>query len=151
MSILRRISEGFIVLGKKIISMNSEFLSEEEVVRVTNSQFVKVRREDLSGNFDLILTISTAEADDAKAKELAFMLQTMGNTMGQEVSQMIPLSSQTFMRTENISAFIYSSIKNRIAKPTEYLIDLYLFAIERKSLSTLYRLLPIFTSPLYNL
>lgn len=89
MSILRRISEGFIILGKKIISMNSQFLSEEEVVRVTNSQFVKVRREDLAGNFDLVLTISTAEADDAKAKELAFMLQTMGNTMGQEVSQMI--------------------------------------------------------------
>lgn len=89
MTVLRRLSNGFINLGRKIISMNSEFLNEEEVVRVTNEQFVKVRRDDLLGNFDLHLTISTAEADDAKAKELSFMLQTIGNTMGQEVTQMM--------------------------------------------------------------
>lgn len=89
MSILRRISDGFIVMGRKIMAMNGEFLSEEEVIRITNKEFIKVRRDDLLGNFDLKLTISTAEADDAKAKELAFMLQTMGNTMGQEISQLI--------------------------------------------------------------
>lgn len=89
MTVLRRLSNGFINMGRKIISMNSEFLNEEEVVRVTNEQFVKVRRDDLLGNFDLHLTISTAEADDAKAKELSFMLQTIGNTMGQEVTQMM--------------------------------------------------------------
>ncbi|UZA02924.1 portal protein [Moraxella bovis] len=89
MSILRRISDGFIALGRKIISMNSEFLSEEEVVRITNNEFVKVRRDDLAGEFDLVLTISTAEADDAKAKEIAFMLQTIGNSQGQELNQMM--------------------------------------------------------------
>src|SRR5699024_4866830 len=89
MSALRRISEGFIKMGRKIISMNSEFLSEEEVVRVTNGEFVTVRRDDLAGEYDVTLTISTAEADDAKAQELAFMLQTMGDSMGQEVMKMI--------------------------------------------------------------
>lgn len=89
MTVLRRLSNGFINIGRKIISMNSEFLNEQEVVRVTNEQFIKVRRDDLLGNFDLNLTISTAEADDAKAKELSFMLQTIGNTMGQEVTQMM--------------------------------------------------------------
>lgn len=89
MSILRRISDGFIALGRKIISMNGEFLSEEEVVRITNSEFVKVRRDDLAGEFDLVLTISTAEADDTKAKEIAFMLQTIGNSQGQELNQMM--------------------------------------------------------------
>lgn len=89
MSVLRRISEGFIKIGRKIISMNSEFLSEEEVVRVTNGEFITVRRDDLAGEYDVTLTISTAEADDAKAQELAFMLQTMGDSMGQEVMKMI--------------------------------------------------------------
>ena len=89
MSILRRISKGFIAIGRKIMSMNSEWLSEEEVVRITNSEFIKVRRDDLLGNFDLTLGISTAEADDAKAKELAFMLQTVGNNMGSELFQMM--------------------------------------------------------------
>ena len=89
MSVLRRISDGFIKLGRKIIAMNSEFLSEEEIIRVTNDEFVRVRRDDLAGEFDVTLTISTAEADDAKAQELAFMLQTMGDSMGQEVMKMI--------------------------------------------------------------
>lgn len=78
MAILRRIATGFTDMGNKIIAMNAQFLSEEEVIRVTNTEFVKVKREDLIGNFDLITDISTAEVDDAKAKDLAFMLQTLG-------------------------------------------------------------------------
>lgn len=89
MSILRRISKGFIAIGRKIMSMNSEWLSEEEVVRVTNSEFIKVRRDDLLGNFDLTLGISTAEADDSKAKELSFILQTVGNNMGMDLFQVM--------------------------------------------------------------
>ena len=76
LSILRGLAEGIVKLGHKIIAMNAQFLSEEEVVRVTHKDFVKVRRKDLAGNFDLSLSISTAEEDDAKAQELAFMLQT---------------------------------------------------------------------------
>jgi len=78
LGILRRLANGMVEIGKKIVSMNAVFLSEEEVVRVTNDQFVKVRREELSGEFDLKLTISTAEEDEKKAQELAFMMQTMG-------------------------------------------------------------------------
>lgn len=89
MAILRRLSAGILQIGRKILGMNAQFLSEEEVVRITNSQFVKVRRDDLAGNFDIRLTISTAEADQAKAQELAFMLQTMGNTMDPAMSRMI--------------------------------------------------------------
>nr|DAP09377.1 MAG TPA: Portal protein [Caudoviricetes sp.] len=89
MGILRRLSDGIIQIGRKIISMNAAFLNEEEIVRITNDSFVKVRRDDLPGNFDLKLTISTAEADNEKAQELAYMLQTMGNNMAPEMSQLI--------------------------------------------------------------
>ncbi len=89
LGILRRLSAGMTKIGRKIMSMNAQFLSETEVVRITNEQFVKVRREDLAGNFDLELSISTAEEDNNKAQELAFMLQTMGNTLPQEMSQML--------------------------------------------------------------
>ena len=76
LSILRGLADGIIEIGHKIIAMNQQFLEEEEVIRVTHKNFVKVRRIDLAGNFDLALTISTAEEDNAKAEELAFMLQT---------------------------------------------------------------------------
>lgn len=89
MSILRRLAKGVTEMGTKIISMNSEFLSEEEVIRVTNKEFVTVLREDLAGNFDLEVDIATAEVDNAKAQDLGFMLQTLGPNMDPSISMMI--------------------------------------------------------------
>lgn len=89
MGILRRMTGGLIKVARKILAMNSIWLSEEEVVRVTDDQFVPVRRDDLAGNFDIRLTISTAEADEQQAQDLAFMLQTIGNNMDFGMTQMI--------------------------------------------------------------
>lgn len=69
--------------------MNSEFLSEKEVIRVTNEEFINIDKADLAGNFDLRLSISTAEEDNNKAEQLAYMLQTMGNNMDPSMSKMI--------------------------------------------------------------
>lgn len=89
LGILRRLSEGLIAVARKFISMNAVFLSDVEVVRITNEKFVQVRRDDLAGAFDLKLSISTAEEDNNKAEQLAFMLQTMGNNMDPSLSRMI--------------------------------------------------------------
>ena len=89
LGILRRLSSVLCKVGRKFISMNGEFLSDEEVVRITNDQFVKIRRDDLTGEFDLKLTISTAEEDNQKASELGFMLQTIGPNMDIEMTKMI--------------------------------------------------------------
>lgn len=89
LGILHRLASGIMKIGRKMISMNSEFLSDEEVIRITNDEFVKVRRDDLPGQFDLKLSISTAEENNHKAEEMAFMLQTMGNNMDPSMSRMI--------------------------------------------------------------
>lgn len=89
LGILRRLSDGVIKVGRKMIGMNAIFLDDEEVIRVTNEQFVAVRRDDLSGEFDLRLTISTAEEDNAKAQELAFMFQTLGPNVSWDIIAMI--------------------------------------------------------------
>lgn len=81
LGILRRLADGMIQIGRMIVAMNAEFLSDEEIIRVTNEEFVAIKREELAGNFDLRLTISTAEEDNQKAQELAFMLQTTGNSV----------------------------------------------------------------------
>jgi hypothetical protein len=78
MAILRRIANGIIQLGQKFAAMNAVFLSDKETVRITNDTFEVINRDDLKGNFDIQVDISTAEVDDAKAKDLAFMLQTIG-------------------------------------------------------------------------
>jgi hypothetical protein len=89
MNILRRLAKGIQDIGVKIMAMNAVFLSEEEVVRVTNRKYVTVKREDLKGHFDLVVDINTAEVDEAKAQDLGFMLQTMGPQMDPSMSQLI--------------------------------------------------------------
>lgn len=89
MAILRRLANGIVQIGYKICAMNAEFLSEEEVIRVTNEEFVTVRREDLQGNFDLILDISTSEVDNMKSQDLGFLLQTIGNSMDFGITKLI--------------------------------------------------------------
>lgn len=89
MAILRRMAQGMSEIGSKITSMNQAFLSEEETVRITNEKFVVVRRSEIQGNFDLEVDITTAEIDEAQAQDLAFMLQTMGNTLDFSLVQII--------------------------------------------------------------
>lgn len=89
MAILRRMAHGLEEIGRKIISMNQVFLSEEEVVRITNEEFITVKREDLAGEYDLIVDISTPEIDQKKSQDLAFMLQTMGPNMDLSITKMI--------------------------------------------------------------
>ena len=89
LGILRRLSAGMIKVGRKIIAMNQEFLEDEEIIRITNENFVNIRREDLGGNFDVFMDISTNEEDNIKAQELAFMLQTMGNNLDPGMSKLI--------------------------------------------------------------
>lgn len=98
MSILRRLAQGMIEIGTKIAAMNAELLSEKEVVRVTNEEFVEVKREDLVGNFDLEVDIATAEVDNAKSEDLSFMLQTLGPNMDQSITMMLLAEIATLKR-----------------------------------------------------
>lgn len=103
MSILRRLAKGIMEIGNKIIAMNSEFLSEEETIRITNRQFVQIKREDLKGNFDLVVDISTAEMDNAKATDLGFMLQTMGPNLDPMISLKILASIADLKRMPELA------------------------------------------------
>lgn len=89
MSILRRLAEGMRLIGRKIMSMNAYFLEEKEVIRVTNREFVEIKREDLAGAFDLIVDISTAQVDEQKSQDLGMMLQTIGPDMDPGLSKII--------------------------------------------------------------
>ena len=89
MGILRRLADGLKKVARKIIAMNALWLNDSEVIRITNEDFVEIHRDDLAGNFDLELAISSAEEDTAKAESLAFMLQTLGNTVNPAMTQMV--------------------------------------------------------------
>ncbi len=89
LSLLRRLSELFKDLGAKTIAMNQIFLDEEEVVRVTNKEYVSVKREDLAGEFDLIVDVSTPEKDNEKAEKLNMLMQTNAASMDPGLQKII--------------------------------------------------------------
>ena len=89
-SLVRNIAENLIKpLMRKWMAYNYEFLEEEEIVRITNEEFVPIRRDDLDGNIDIDITISTAEDNSAKAQELSFLLQTMGPNQDFEINKLL--------------------------------------------------------------
>lgn len=83
--IVRRLGNGMVQVARKFLTMNALFLEEEEVVRVTNDKFVPVKRDDLAGNFDLRINISTPEEDVSRSQQLSFMMQTLGNNLPPEL------------------------------------------------------------------
>ena len=87
---VRNISENLVKpLMRKWLSYSSEFLSDEEVIRVTNDEYAPIKRDDLSGKVDLQINVSTSEDNAAKSQELSFLLQTLGNTVPFEITQML--------------------------------------------------------------
>ena len=92
MGILRRLVMGLIEIARKFIAMNQVFLSDKEIVRVTNKpaltlerpedqsdeDFITINRVELAGAFDIEIDIATAEVDEAQSQDLGFMLQTLG-------------------------------------------------------------------------
>ncbi len=88
--LVRNIAENLMKpLMRKWMSYNAEFLEEEEIVRITNEEYVPVRRDDLEGRVDIEISISTFEDNQAKSQELSFLLQTLGNTMPGEFTQLV--------------------------------------------------------------
>lgn len=79
---VRNVSENLIKpLMRKWLAYSSVFMEDTEIVRVTNDKFVEIRRDDLVGNIDMDIEVSTAEDNASKAQELAFLLQTLGQGM----------------------------------------------------------------------
>ena len=79
LNLVRNVAENLIKpLMRKWMAYNAEFLEDEEVVRITNEEFVPVKKDDLSGRVDVDITVSTAEDNAAKSQELSFLLQTLG-------------------------------------------------------------------------
>lgn len=89
LGILRRLAGGMTEIARKILSMNSQWLTDDEVIRITDEDFIQINRDNLVGSFDVKLTISNSETDAIKAQELSFMLQTMGGALPFDLTKII--------------------------------------------------------------
>jgi len=77
LGILRRfVTQVFNDMGRKTVQNQQEFASQEEMLRITDKEFTVVRRDDLQGEFDLTIDVSTPEAESEKAERLNMLMQT---------------------------------------------------------------------------
>ena len=88
LSVLRRISAMLVDMARMTIAMNQVFLSEKEVVRITGNEFVTIARDDLEGNFDLAVDVSTPEKDEDQATKIMKLMQTNAANMDPEIAKM---------------------------------------------------------------
>lgn len=149
LDLVRNIAENLIKpLMRKWMAYNSEFLLEEQVVRITNEEFVTIRRDDLEGRIDIDISISTSEDNAAKAQELAFMLQTIGPNEDPSIRRMLmaeiarlqkmpdlakkleeyqPEPDPVAMRMQELQvALLEAQVANEQAKGRENEVDVYL-------------------------
>lgn len=90
LGILRRLTlQCFNDMGRKTIINQQVYASQEETLRITNTEFAVVRREDLAGEFDLSIDVSTPEAENEKAEKLNMLMQTNAASMDPNMSKII--------------------------------------------------------------
>ena len=85
LSILRRLNQLLNEVARLTIANNQALLREEEVIRITND-WVTIRRDDLAGEFDLIVDVSTPEQDNDKAEKLFKLMQTNAASMDPKIA-----------------------------------------------------------------
>jgi hypothetical protein len=111
--ILRRAAEGIEELGRRFMSMNADFLEDEEIIRVTNEKFVKVFRKEIAGNYDLKLSIMTAEETAARSNELTFMIQTIAPSLDPSIVKILLTEYARINKLPDVAR----AIKNYEPKP----------------------------------
>lgn len=117
LDIVRNISENLLKpLMRKWMAYNSEFLREEEIIRITNDEFVPIARDDLKGQIDIHIEVSTSEDNSAKAQELSFLLQTLGQNMDPQMSQLLMAQIAKLHRMPDLA----ESLEHFQPQPDEY-------------------------------
>lgn len=90
LNIVRNIAENLVKpLLRKWLAYDAEFLDEETQFRITNEEFIWLKRDDLGAKIDIDLAISTSEDNKATASELGFLLQTIGPNEDPEIRKII--------------------------------------------------------------
>lgn len=90
LSILRRMSSQLFkdMIAQDIANMQM-FASPEEIVRITDEEFVTVKLEDIQGNFDIDIDVSTPAKDQETADTLSFILQAAGDTIDPKIKNIV--------------------------------------------------------------
>lgn len=91
LQIVKSIAENLVKpLLRKWLEYSADLLEDEQVFRLTGGEYFEIiRRDDLYGNIEIDLTISTNEDNAVRTNQLAFLLQTIGPNEDPNIRKMI--------------------------------------------------------------
>ena len=90
LQIARNVGENLVKpLLRKWIEYNSVLLDDETIIRVNGNYFDKVKRDDLYGQMDIDLAISTNEDNAIRIQSIGMLLQTIGPNDDPEFRRML--------------------------------------------------------------
>lgn len=91
LQIVKSVAENLVKpLLRKWLEYSAELLEDEQVFRMTGGEhFEIIRRDDLYGQIDIDLAISTNEDNAVRVNQLAFLLQTIGPNEDPNIRKMI--------------------------------------------------------------
>lgn len=100
--IIFRLTKGLEEIGNKCIAMNCVWLSDQEVIEITQDQFITIKKEDLQGNFYLNVSVKSNNEAEGKAQQLTFLMQTLGNNIPFDMTKMFLMEIGRLYNLDNM-------------------------------------------------
>ena len=69
--------------------MDVEWMEEDQIIRITDEEFIAISPDDLDGKIDISMKVATQEANNEKANNLSFMLQTMAQSLPFDLTKIL--------------------------------------------------------------
>jgi hypothetical protein len=89
MANVRKFNKPFVEIIKKMAEANRQFITDDKVIALSDNEFKTIRPDDLQAKISLKIEVSTPELDHKTANDLAFLAQTLGDSVPMKVKNLI--------------------------------------------------------------
>lgn len=129
LQVVKNIAENLVKpLLRKWLEYSAELLEDEQVFRITGGEhFEIIKRDDLYGQIDIDLSISTNEDNAVRVNQLAFLLQTIGPNEDPNIRKMIMAEIMRLHRMPELA----TRIENYEPQPDPLLVAQQQLMIEK--------------------
>jgi hypothetical protein len=89
MSNIRKFNKPFIDIIKKMAELNKKFITDDKIIALSDGSFHTVNPDSLDADISIKISVSTPEMDDKKANDIAFLIQTLGDSVDYKTKQLM--------------------------------------------------------------
>jgi len=86
---VRKFNRPFVSIFKKLAELNKEFITDDKIIVLSDGSYETIRNDTLQTDINIKVGVSTPELDDKKARDLGFIMQTLGDTVDHTTKHII--------------------------------------------------------------